>query len=90
MLDYSYNKWYSRKKWQKNEKMKAMEESNGISLNLRTVRMVWRTEDIRHCVGYDRAYGYHEKAKINDYNQRLTKPISRSVVEVEPQPRYFI
>ncbi|GFF87017.1 hypothetical protein IFM47457_07357 [Aspergillus lentulus] len=65
--------------------MKALEESDRVALMLRAVRMVWRTEDVRHCVCYDRGYGYNEKAEINDNCQSLAKATSESVVEDEPK-----
>lgn len=64
--------------------MKALEESEWVSLLHRAVWIVWRTEDVRHCICYDRDYGYNKKADINDYCQSLAKATSGSVVEVEP------
>lgn len=69
--------------------MKALEESGWVSLMLRVVRMVWRTEDVRHCICYDREYGYNEKAEIDDYCQSLAKATSGFVVDVVPQSRHF-
>ena len=89
MLDDSYDQWDRREKWQKNDGMKALEESDRVSLMLRAVRMVRRTEDVRCCVCDDRGYRYHEKADINDNCQGLAKATSGFVVEVEPQSRSF-
>ncbi len=89
MLDDSYDQWDCREKWQKNDGMKALEESDRVSLLLRAVRMVRRTEDVRHSVCKDRGYGYYEKADINDNCQGLAKATSGFAVEVEPQSRSF-
>jgi hypothetical protein len=43
--------------------MKALEESDWVSLMLKAVWMVWRTKDVRHCICYDRDHGYNEKPK---------------------------
>lgn len=89
MVDDSYDQWDRCEKWQKNDGMKALEESDRVSLMLGAVRMVWRTEDVRYCVCDDRGYGYHEKTDINDDCRGLAKATSGFVVEVEPQSRCF-